>query len=260
MAIVLVLCAALISSAITAIALQATGLHPDGMADTIIVYGLVAVVPVLLVGGLVFAVLRRQSQMAQRLGESEQRTRDDRSPRNQRRTTRVDSLTRLANRRAFFRHTQTARDHEVPSIVAVIDLDDFGSVNDAYGRDAGDAALREVGRYLGDRVHTNRVIARIGGEEFGVLITHAESPIAAISDLDDVRRGFHAIRPGLSVSIGVTDWDLSAGESIDKALARADVALYRAKQRGRDRVEFVHAGHEFSVGSSDLAPVARRRH
>ena len=165
----------------------------------------------------------------------------------------TDELTHLANRRAFFaRAKELAAGNRGDAAVAVLDLDEFKRVNDTKGHAAGDAELRRCGEILHEFVDANGLAARLGGEEFGLILPHRNAQTAR-PFLDEVRQRF-AAHGSVTVSIGVADWP--SGSGIDGALAGADAALYRAKQRGRNRVEM--ATPDDATFGTDMAPVARR--
>lgn len=165
----------------------------------------------------------------------------------------TDELTQVANRRAFFaRAAEIAAGTGRDAAVAVLDLDEFKHLNDTKGHAAGDAELRRCGAILRELVDANGLAARLGGEEFGMILPHRDAR-EAWKFLDELRQRF-AAECDVTVSIGVADW--SAASDIDQALACADAALYRAKQRGRNRVEMATAGD--ATFGTDLAPVARR--
>lgn len=165
----------------------------------------------------------------------------------------IDELTQVANRRAFFaRAKEIAAATDGDATVAVLDLDEFKLLNDTKGHAAGDAQLRRCGEILRESVDESGLAARLGGEEFGLLLPHRDAE-QAWPFLDELRQRF-ASEGQVTVSIGVADW--RAGCDIDKSLAAADAALYRAKQRGRNRVEIATA--DDAQFGTDLAPVARR--
>jgi diguanylate cyclase (GGDEF)-like protein len=156
----------------------------------------------------------------------------------------TDELTGLPNRRAFFEFgarelTRFARYGE-PAAVILLDIDHFKRVNDTFGHDAGDIVLREVARRL---TRTTRQLdwpARLGGEEFAVLL-----PKAAESGAETAaRRILEALRAApvetpagpipVTATAGVTQ--IRAGDgSLEAVLKRADLALYEGKRAGRDR-------------------------
>jgi diguanylate cyclase (GGDEF)-like protein len=145
----------------------------------------------------------------------------------------TDALTGLANRRTWDERlrravAEAARDRR-PLAIAVLDLDRFKGVNDLHGHQYGDHVLAESARTWRAELRPADVLARIGGEEFGALL--ADCPLGgAVSVVDRMRA---ATPRGHTCSAGVVVWDGS--ETPAALLARADQALYRAKEQGRDR-------------------------
>jgi diguanylate cyclase (GGDEF)-like protein len=137
-----------------------------------------------------------------------------------------------------------AKRHDVPMSVLFMDVDHFKEVNDEHGHAVGDEVLREVGGYLRRAVRTEDTVARYGGEEIVILVRH--STAAAVKQMADrLRAGVEslAIAAGkevirVTVTIGLATFTGGKdASSIDELLARADSALYRGKQEGRNRVE-----------------------
>lgn len=160
------------------------------------------------------------------------------------RQSREDGLTGLPNRRAFEeRVTEECRLtelHEEPLCLAIVDVDHFKRVNDTHGHSAGDLVLVAVAARLRGAAGAAAWVARLGGEEFVVLVPHAdlnaaarlcESLRAAIC-ADPVVAGEVPIP--VSASFGLTAFN--AGEAPEAMLERADQALYAAKSAGRNRV------------------------
>jgi diguanylate cyclase (GGDEF)-like protein len=124
----------------------------------------------------------------------------------------------------------------------MIDLDHFKRVNDTHGHPAGDAVLRAVGRVLKRAVRAEHAVARYGGEEF-VVILSGTPPEIALKIADRIRQRIdrHDFQlPGggtlhLTVSVGISQ--LQAGDTPDDLVSKADQALYRAKAKGRNRIE-----------------------
>lgn len=157
----------------------------------------------------------------------------------------VDILTGLHNRRWFDeslprmvgRHVRT---HQ-PLSLLMIDVDHFKKYNDTHGHQAGDAALSRIGAILGARMRPTDLMARYGGEEFVVILPLTDSA-GALMAAERIRNSVAAETASLllsgeclSVSVGVAQ--LSAGETPESFIARADAALYRAKAAGRNRSE-----------------------
>lgn len=155
-----------------------------------------------------------------------------------------DALTGLANRRAFDSRlaeaVATARRDGAPLCLALIDIDYFKRINDRYSHAAGDEALKAISHALRSQSRGASSVARWGGEEFAVLLpgTQLDAGLAAAERLRGAIEAIDcaAFAPGLKLaaSIGVAS-DAGYG-SHERLLARADAALYRAKQSGRNRV------------------------
>ncbi len=150
----------------------------------------------------------------------------------------TDFLTGLPNRRAFFDNAAKAVERAQlghPLSALMLDLDHFKQINDTYGHDIGDEVLKRVAIEIAPLPGTGR----LGGEEFVVLsVMRLED---SVEMADRIRQavgelGVPVINSTVAVtcSIGVAEWE--PGDTIDKLLRRADVALYEAKRSGRNRV------------------------
>ncbi len=163
-----------------------------------------------------------------------------------------DQLTGLFNRRymeeSLVRELRRASREHYSLGLLMMDLDHFKDLNDGYGHAAGDLMLRAVGEFLGASVRGDDVACRYGGEEFVVILPRAS--------LENTRRRAEALREGMkglqldpsgppmpsaTISIGVA-CSPDHGETREQLIHAADVALYRAKARGRDRVEVAGDG------------------
>jgi diguanylate cyclase (GGDEF)-like protein len=145
----------------------------------------------------------------------------------------TDTLTELPNRRAWDAQMAIAMSgNEEPIAVAMLDIDRFKQFNDSYGHPAGDRLLRETAAAWRAEIRAGDFLARLGGEEFGLLLTGRDT--ASITAL--VERLRNSVPAQQTVSAGIA---LRAdGETPDALLSRADQALYRAKEAGRDRAVF----------------------
>ncbi|MGI8525294.1 MAG: GGDEF domain-containing protein [Pseudolabrys sp.] len=158
----------------------------------------------------------------------------------------TDHLTGLLNRRAFFEGAASMcvsqRKQRAPVTVFVFDLDHFKSINDRFGHGPGDDVLRVFAASLRSSMRAEDIVGRLGGEEFAAIVPNS-SPIAG-RIAARVREAFEKSGAvvagkaiGATVSIGAACAD-AADADIEALVERADVALYRAKHNGRNRVAF----------------------
>jgi len=158
-----------------------------------------------------------------------------------------DHLTQLANRRHFdsavaSRHLE-ARASRKPLLLIYLDIDRFKAVNDRFSHATGDIVLRQVSEILRRHTRTGDLVARLGGEEFGVLLGDRPRSRKVVSELGERLRSaiqdnpWGEIEPGLKItaSFGITN--LAEHPSVPEGLAHADRLMYRAKKAGRNRVE-----------------------
>ena len=158
-----------------------------------------------------------------------------------------DALTGLCNRREFTRQAETevvrALRYETPTCVILLDLDNFKAINDAHGHPVGDRALKHIAALLGGAVRGADLVARLGGEEFIILLPHTRLP-AALGLAEKLRRLLEetplqvdSVGLRLTASFGVAELVLVEGGSFARLYSDADKALYAAKHGGRNRVE-----------------------
>jgi len=157
----------------------------------------------------------------------------------------TDELTGLANRRTVFGRLgaefSRARRTGRPLSVIALDIDHFKRINDRFGHAVGDAVLREIAQRMRDSVREYDLVGRIGGEEFLVV-----SPETERTDARVLAERILATVRDLPISVGEVQLDVTASAGVatagkgdarsDDLVARADDALYSAKERGRDRV------------------------
>ena len=153
----------------------------------------------------------------------------------------TDTLTPLANRRAFLRAVdraiRLADRHQTQTALAFLDVDGLKAINDAYGHITGDAVLLHISERLRSAFRVTDLAARVSGDEFAILLDHvseddAEQRIGALVNAvanDPVRVG----QKDLSIRLS---WGLTmirADDSVDVAMGRADAAMYRARSAQR---------------------------
>jgi len=159
----------------------------------------------------------------------------------------TDLLTGLPNRRKFVdeseREIGLARRFGHPVAVCILDVDHFKKFNDTYGHALGDEVLKVVGQMLREHVGPGQTPARLGGEEFTILVPAADHA-AAIATAERVREAIAAVVLNddkgvpvrqITASFGVATL-LPADKSLSDVLERADAALYAAKHGGRNQV------------------------
>lgn len=153
------------------------------------------------------------------------------------RLSRTDTLSGLANRRAFNElFFATERD----ASLAIIDIDRFKSINDRFGHQAGDRVIQFISAVLQEVFGDQQLVARLGGEEFGIILRGGttEQRLALVEQARQCvaaeRFGFQEIDLLITISAGVAEF--RSGRRPDSVYAFADKALYLAKDAGRDRV------------------------
>ncbi len=156
-----------------------------------------------------------------------------------------DTLTGLSNRASLDHHLEhvLAR-RDGPAVAAIyIDLDNFKTINDTYGHEAGDTVLVDVAQRLTDNIRHGDLAARLGGDEFVVICDAARNPTVVGEVAERIRNGIAALDTTdgngnhVTASIGVAI--SQPGDVASALLRRADTAVYIAKRAGKDRVELV---------------------
>lgn len=152
-----------------------------------------------------------------------------------------DTLTPLPNRRVFVREVERVARHVArygtPAAVMFVDVNALKAINDAHGHQAGDAALIHVAAILTRELRATDVVARIGGDEFGLLLDHLDDDAAAakaaslVSVLASEPLDLGARQLAVGLSIGLTM--IRKDDSVDAILARADAEMYAAKAAQR---------------------------
>jgi diguanylate cyclase (GGDEF)-like protein len=173
--------------------------------------------------------------------------RDKRTESNLRHLAMYDPLTELFNRRAFMelaaREIARARRSGLPFAVLMMDLDHFKRVNDRYGHPTGDRVLAGFAAVLGSCLRTEDLVGRYGGEEFCAFLPGTEEAeargVAERIRTLTAERNLGELPKPITVSIGVSLCTCTASCDLERAIGRADQALYRAKKSGRNRVAVV---------------------
>ena len=164
-----------------------------------------------------------------------------------------DAATGLQNRRAFLAAARAvlmdANAHEQPVAVMMLDIDNFKSINDTHGHDAGDRVIEAMAGLLTEHAPANAIIGRMGGEEFSLVLQGYETAdaLAVAENLTSMLRATPTRLPngetvGVTASIGI---QTALRPSLEEMLKGADRALYAAKAAGRDRC--IVAGHVLSA-------------
>lgn len=158
----------------------------------------------------------------------------------------TDPLTGLRNRRAFFdtatQHLAMARRYGTDASLVIADLDFFKRINDEFGHQAGDEALMAIARVLQNLTRTEDTVARIGGEEFVMLLPDTNCLGAAVLaerlrvavERERFVVGGQTVQ--LTLSIGIASYGIERSDTVDALLSIADQRMYLAKKLGRNRI------------------------
>jgi diguanylate cyclase (GGDEF)-like protein len=161
-----------------------------------------------------------------------------------------DELTGMLSRSAFFHDStnliELSYREQLPFSVLAVDLDNFKLINDEYGHSAGDEVLREFSKTTKAILRTSDLAGRIGGEEFAIILANTTGEKAS----QVTERLHNAIRKSIvnddvaikyTVSVGLVSIFSKEKETIDSVLKQADIALYQAKNNGRNRTVILNA-------------------
>ena len=152
----------------------------------------------------------------------------------------TDSLTGLYNRRHFYELVNpfldmSKRENKISTII-MLDIDKFKNINDTYGHDVGDLILQDFAKVLSENIREGDIFARFGGEEFVVFLpnTNYENALIVAEKIRNTIESYRSIQNiKFTVSIGLCEFLAD----VDNAIKKSDIALYKAKENGRNRVE-----------------------
>ena len=154
----------------------------------------------------------------------------------------LDVLTGAHNRRAFKNIIEQAisshMSTKMPCVLAIIDIDHFKRINDNYGHLKGDMVLKALGKHIKSKIRQGDTLIRYGGEEFVICFEHMELQ-KAVEILEKIRQSIESLKlvRGETITISAGLSILQEGDSPFTLLSRADVALYEAKDAGRNQVK-----------------------
>ena len=171
----------------------------------------------------------------------------------------TDHLTGLLNRNRFMeeldRTVALSRRHNTTGALLFIDLDRFKAVNDTHGHDAGDEIIRQFSAVLKKTMRSTDIVARLGGDEFAVImhnvdLAQAQQKVQRLIDrVNSMRVNYKAAKLHVTMSVGMVGYP-QAGKDGSQMMTSADLAMYRAKDMGRNRM-YVDAGiTDASAGKS----------
>lgn len=158
----------------------------------------------------------------------------------------LDPLTRLWGRRYFnealHKETEASKRYRSSLSLMIIDIDDFKSINDHFGHQAGDSVLKEIAAVINKNQRGSDTYARWGGEEFIVLMPRTSAETARVV-AERLRKSFEEYQfshtRSVTASIGIAEYHVEA-DTVDSLITRADDALYRAKEQGKNCIVTVN--------------------
>jgi diguanylate cyclase (GGDEF)-like protein len=162
-----------------------------------------------------------------------------------------DSQTGLLTRQAFYHDAESylniiKRNPDYFSVM-MLDIDHFKVVNDTYGHHIGDFVLERFGTFFLEHLRNSDIVGRLGGEEFAVILPHTLSEDAQFlaeairADLENLTITKDSVSLSVTASIGISHYTQNVSSDINRILKDADIALYRAKQTGRNRTVLLNA-------------------
>jgi diguanylate cyclase (GGDEF)-like protein len=172
---------------------------------------------------------------------------------NQKELARTDHLTGIANRRAFFDLANLelgkARRYQTPISILYMDIDNFKHINDHFGHHIGDRLLRSVAMTMKNNIRAIDVIARFGGDEFGILLAETGSESAALVAGKLKEKLVELVQHNgwpITFSMGVVTFEITPA-SVDEMIDLADAQMYLAKRHGKNRTQYKTIADDESI-------------
>ena len=153
----------------------------------------------------------------------------------------TDSLTGIGNRRLFEEifqaHQSLENRYDVNLFLLIFDIDDFKKINDTFGHNAGDSVLKELVKLVSKSIRKSDIFVRWGGEEFVILLRYPD-PLGVMDIAEQIRKRIdaHSFETIIHVTCSFGLTSINPNESVEKVIARADLALYRAKADGKNTI------------------------
>ncbi|MBI1362822.1 MAG: EAL domain-containing protein [Proteobacteria bacterium] len=173
----------------------------------------------------------------------------------------TDHLTGLYNRNQFMQELERtvamAKRHNTQGVILYIDLDRFKAINDTHGHDAGDAILKTCADIFRKTMRSTDIIARLGGDEFAIIMHNIATRDAKqkvdklVERINKVRVDHNGAKLRITMSLGMVPYP-QAGKDIAHLVTGADLAMYQAKEMGRNRLFVDESGGESDVASSSV--------
>ena len=173
----------------------------------------------------------------------------------------TDHLTGLYNRNQFVQELERtvalAKRHNTQGVILYVDLDRFKAINDTHGHDAGDAILRTCSDIFRKTMRSTDIIARLGGDEFAIIMHNISTNDAKqkvdklVERINKVRVDHNGAKLRVTMSLGMVPYP-QAGKDIAHLITGADLAMYQAKEMGRNRVFVDESGGTSDVASSSV--------
>ncbi|WP_373002117.1 diguanylate cyclase [Sulfurimonas sp.] len=165
-----------------------------------------------------------------------------------RKISRTDALTGIWNRRYFFemldREISRSQRYDIKMSLLMIDIDLFKNINDTWGHDIGDKAIKHVVDIINSNVRKENIFSRLGGEEFGIILIETKAPYTPQSISERIRKSIEASplivdKESIKITVSIGIANIMDNDTANTLYVRSDRALYLAKENGRNRVEEV---------------------